>query len=95
MSEEKEKTEAKPRGPKTGKKQVSTNELPKKTLEECLAVIKPIYEIYAGGSATWDEIAGAMNVGSKSPNTKYLIWGAQAYELIVKENDKFHLSETG
>lgn len=95
MSEEKEKTEAKPRGPKTGKKQVSTNELPKKTLEECLAVIKPIYEIYAGGSATWDEIAGAMNVGSKSPNTKYLIWGAQAYELIVKEDDKFHLSETG
>lgn len=63
MSEEKEKIEAKPRGPKTGKKQVSTNELPKKTLEECLAVIKPIYEIYAGGSATWDEIAGAMNVG--------------------------------
>lgn len=53
MSEEKEKIEAKPRGPKTGKKQVSTNELPKKTLEECLAVIKPIYEIYAGGSATW------------------------------------------
>lgn len=51
--------------------------------------------IYAGGSATWDEIAGAMNVGSKSPNTKYLIWSAQAYELIVKEGDKFHLSETG
>ncbi|QYK07881.1 hypothetical protein [Shewanella mangrovisoli] len=95
MTDEAEKAEAKQRGPKTGKKQFSTNELPKKTLEECLAVIKPIHEIYAGGSATWDEIAGAMNVGSKSPNTKYLIWGAQAYELIVKEGDKFHLSETG
>ncbi|CFQ43247.1 Uncharacterised protein [Yersinia frederiksenii] len=95
MPEELEKTEAKQRGPKAGKKQISTNELPKKTLEECIAVIKPIHEIYAGGSATWDEIAGAMNVGSKSPNTKYLIWGAQAYELIVKEGDKFHLSETG
>lgn len=95
MSEETEKADGKQRGPKAGKKQISTNELPKKTLEECLAVIKPIHEIYAGGSATWDEIAGAMNVGSKSANTKYLIWGAQAYELIVKEGDKFHLSETG
>jgi hypothetical protein len=36
-----------------------------------------------------------MNVGSKSPNTKYLIWGAQAYELILKDGEKFHLSETG
>lgn len=95
MTEEAEKSESKARGPKAGKKQISTNELPKKTLEECLSVIKPIHEIYAGGSATWDEIAGAMNVGSKSPNTKYLIWGAQAYELIVKDGDKFHLSETG
>ncbi len=95
MAEETEKSKGKSRGPKAGKKQISTNDLPKKTLEECLAVIKPIHEIYAGGSATWDEIAGAMNVGAKSPNTKYLIWGAQAYELIVKEGDKFHLSETG
>ncbi|KFF68462.1 hypothetical protein IV99_04090 [Pectobacterium brasiliense] len=95
MSEEPEKTVSKQRGAKAGKKHISTNDLPKKTVEECIAVIKPIYEIYAGGSATWDEIAGAMNVGSKSANTKYLIWGAQAYELIVKEGDKFHLSETG
>ena len=95
MSEENEQAETKQRGPKAGRKQISTTDLPKKTLEECLVVIKPIHEIYAGGSATWDEIAGAMNVGSKSPNTKYLIWGAQAYELILKDGEKFHLSETG
>lgn len=95
MSEEKEQAETKQRGPKAGRKQISTTDLPKKTLEECLVVIKPIHEIYAGRSATWDEIAGAMNAGSKSPNTKYLIWGAQAYELILKDGEKFHLSETG
>ena len=95
MSEEMEKAEPKQPGPKSGKKKVSTADLPKKTLEECLVVIKPIHEIYAGGSATWDEIAGAMNVGPKSPNTKYLIWAAQAYELILKDGEKFHLSETG
>lgn len=95
MSEETEQTEAKQPGPRAGRKQISTNDLPKKTLEECLVVIKPIHEIYAGGSATWDEIAGAMNVGPKSPNTKYLIWGAQAYEMILKDGEKFQLTETG
>lgn len=95
MSEETEQAEIKPHSSKVGRKHISTTDLPKKTLEECLVVIKPIHEIYAGGSATWDEIAGAMNVGSKSPNTKYLIWGAQAYELILKDGEKFHLSETG
>lgn len=95
MSEELEKAEIKQRDPKARKKKILTNDLPKKTLEECISVIKPIHEIYASGSATWDEIAGAMNVGSKSANTKYLIWAAQAYEIIVKEGDKFYLSETG
>ncbi|PXZ07591.1 hypothetical protein DKK70_07005 [Gilliamella apicola] len=95
MSQELEKAEVKPRSSRAGKKQISTNDLPKKTLEECIAVIKPIYDTYAGNPVTWDEIAGAMNVGAKSNNTKYLIWGAQAYELIVKEGDKFRLSETG
>ncbi|WP_235041635.1 hypothetical protein [Vreelandella profundi] len=95
MTDEKEKSETKQPGPRAGRKQISTNDLPKKTLEECLVVIKPIHEIYAGGSATWDEIAGAMNVGAKSPNTKYLIWGAQAYELILKDGEKFQLTETG
>lgn len=95
MSQETDGMEIKQSGPKAGRKQISTNDLPKKTLEECLAVIKPIHEIYAGGSATWDEITGAMNVGSKSANTKYLMWAAQAYELIVKEAEKYRLSETG
>ncbi|WOD29605.1 hypothetical protein RYH70_05945 [Alloalcanivorax xenomutans] len=86
---------SKTRGPKSGTKQVSAGELPRKTLEECLEVIRPIHEIYAGATASWDEIASAMGVGAKSNNTKYLIWSAQAYELITKDGEKFSLSETG
>jgi hypothetical protein len=44
---------------------------------------------------SWDELASGMGLGSKSTGTKYLIWAAQAYELIRKEGDKFLLSETG
>ncbi|MFJ5508039.1 hypothetical protein [Pectobacterium jejuense] len=80
---------------KKGIKKVATNELPKKSLEESLAVIKPIHETYAGGLVSWDELASSMGVGAKSNNTKYLIWSAQAYDLIIKEGDKFKLSETG
>ncbi|MFI8979554.1 hypothetical protein [Ectopseudomonas khazarica] len=95
MADDVTKTESKPPVQKVSRTKISTSDLPKRTLEECLSVIKPIHEIYAGRSATWDEIAGAMNVGSKSPNTKYLIWSAQAYELIIKDGEKFNLSETG
>lgn len=80
---------------RSGMKQLSTGELPRKTLEECLAVARPIHEIYAGRAASWDELAMSMGVGPKSAGTKYLIWGAQAYELIRKEGEKFHLTETG
>ncbi|MEQ8270803.1 hypothetical protein [Algiphilus sp.] len=80
---------------KSSNKQLAASDLPRRTLEECLEVARPIHEIYAGSSASWDEIASAMDVGPKSPNTKYLIWAAQAYDLIFKEGDKFRLSETG
>ncbi|WP_144408695.1 hypothetical protein [Chromobacterium vaccinii] len=82
-------------GPKVGQRQIGSTELPRKTLEECLAVAKPIHEIYAGRSASWDEIATTAGIGTKAPNTKYLIWGAQAYDLLVKDGENLALSETG
>lgn len=82
-------------GPKKGSQRISTSKLPRRTLEDCLAVPKVIHEVYAGGPASWDEIAVGMGVGAKSGNTKYLIWGAIAYELILQEGDKYSLSETG
>ncbi|MBL0945101.1 MAG: hypothetical protein IBJ04_12295 [Hydrogenophaga sp.] len=82
-------------GPKAGQRQIGATELPRKTLEECLTVAKPVYEVYAGKSASWDEIATTAGIGTKTTNTKYLIWGAQAYDLLVKDGDNLALSETG
>jgi hypothetical protein len=82
-------------GPKAGQRQIGSTELPRKTLEDCLAVAKPIHEVYAGRSASWDEIATTAGIGTKAPNTKYLIWGAQAYDLLVKDGENLALSETG
>lgn len=82
-------------GPRTGQRQISSTELPRKTLEECLAVAKPIHEVYAGRSASWDEITTTAGIGTKAANTKYLIWGAQAYDLLVKDGENLALSETG
>ena len=83
------------RGAKAGKRQIAATELPRRTLEECLTVAKPVHEVYAGKSASWDEIAATAGLGAKSAGTKYLIWGAQAYDLLVKDGEKLSLSETG
>lgn len=79
---------------RTGQPQISSAELPRKTLEECLEVARPVHEIYAGASATWDEIASTSGRASQSNPTKYLIWSAQAYDLLVRDGDKYALSET-
>lgn len=82
-------------GAKAGQRQIAATELPRRTLEECLVVVKPVHEVYAGKSASWDEIAATAGLGAKTAGTKYLIWGAQAYDLLVKEGENLSLSETG
>lgn len=72
---------------------VSNSDLPRKTLEECLAVARPINDTYADQSVSWDEIAAALNRGPQATATKYLIWGAQAYGLILKDGDNYKLTE--
>ncbi|WP_148252867.1 hypothetical protein [Aidingimonas lacisalsi] len=88
-------SESPKRGPKKGAQRIPTSKLPRRTLEECVSVPKAIHEVYAGGPASWDELAGGMGAGAKSDNTKYLIWGALAYELILQDGEKYNLSETG
>ena len=79
---------------KVGQRQISTAELPRTSLEECLSVARPVHEVYAGNSASWDVIATTAGLASVSNKTKYLIWSAQAYDLLVKDGDKYALSET-
>jgi hypothetical protein len=75
--------------------QLSGETLPRRTLEQALRIARVLHETYAGKSATWDEMAQAMEIGSKSPNTKYLIWAAEAYGLISREKSTLTLAETG
>ena len=53
--------------------QLSGETLPRRSLEQALRVARVLHETYAGKSATWDEVAQALEIGPKSPNTKYLI----------------------
>ena len=82
-------------GAKPGQRQIAATELPRRTLEDCLVVVKPVHEVYAGKSASWDEITATAGIGAKTSSTKYLMWGAQAYDLLVKDGEKLALSETG
>src|SRR5438876_3328407 len=72
---------------------ISNSDLPRKTLEDCIGVARPINDTYADTSVSWDEIAAALGRGPQAPTTKYLIWGAQAYGLIIKDGEKFKLTE--
>ena len=69
-------------------------ELPRRTLEDCLTIARPIHEVYAGKSASWDELATAAGVGARSTVTKYLVWSAQAYDLLIRNGENYELSET-
>jgi hypothetical protein len=88
---------SKSKGP-TSKKpmgsRISAEQLPRKTLEQALRIPKALRETYAGGSASWQEIAKASGLSLSQPN-KYYLWAAQAYNLVEKEGDKFLLTETG
>ncbi|MGN6151959.1 MAG: hypothetical protein ACTHOH_08110 [Lysobacteraceae bacterium] len=88
------KKSAKRPGPAAGRKPVAAADLPRKAIEECISVAKPIHEMYAGQPATWDELATAAGLGARSNNTKYTVWSAQAYDLLIKSGDKYSLSET-
>lgn len=76
--------------------QVSAEALPRRTLPEVVPVAAAIYKNYAGKAASWDDIATALGVSSRTSNTKYLIWSAEAYSLISKdESGQYALQEAG
>jgi hypothetical protein len=79
---------------KTTRNHVSNTDLPRKTIEECLDVARPIHETYADKTVSWDEIAAAIGKSPTYVATKYLIWGAQAYGLIIKDGESYKLTET-
>jgi hypothetical protein len=75
--------------------EIGADVLPRRTLQDAEAVAKALHREYAGKAATWDELAKVLTLGPKSPGMKYLIWSAQAYGLVTKEEGRYSLSETG
>jgi hypothetical protein len=73
---------------------VSAEQLPRKSLEQSLPVAKILRDVFAGGPATWEQIAQALKVGVHQKN-KYPLWAAVAYNIVAKDNESFHLSELG
>jgi hypothetical protein len=77
--------------------QVSSDALPRRTIEEALTVAQLIRDNYAGKATTWTEIAKGFGISEKNPTNKYRLWAAAAYGLIIRQEDgtKFSLGEIG
>jgi hypothetical protein len=75
---------------------VSSEALPRRTLEEALRVATVIRDTYAGKQTSWPEIASALGVSEKNPMNRYPLWSAVAYGLVLKHDDNtYSLGETG
>ncbi len=75
---------------------ISGDVLPRRSLEQVIRVAEILHTTYAGKSASWNEVSQALGIGANSPNTKYIIWGAQSYGIVNKEeNNSISLAETG
>ncbi|MPZ17346.1 MAG: hypothetical protein GEV06_05470 [Luteitalea sp.] len=75
---------------------VSSEALPRRTLEDALRVATVIRDTYAGKPTSWPEIASALGVSEKNPMNRYPLWSAVAYGLVLKhEGNTYSLGETG
>lgn len=81
--------------PQSTRESVPADTLPRRSLEQALRIPETLHSVFAGKTATWDQLADAIGVGAKSPNTKYLIWSAEAYGLVTRAGSDVTLAETG
>jgi hypothetical protein len=76
--------------------QISSEALPRRTLEEALPVAQVIRDTYAGKPASWDEIADALGVAPQHNANRYPLWSAVAYGIVIKhEDNRYSLAEIG
>jgi hypothetical protein len=79
--------------------QLSADAMPRRSLEEAIKVAKVLRQIYASKSASFDELAKAMDTSKNNPNFKYGVWSAIAYGIVnaegSKRNRRYSLAETG
>ncbi len=85
----------KPKATARKRAQVSSEDLPKKTLEDALTIAATIKDNFGKTGATTEQIAKAMDISPSNVNYKYLVWSATAYGIITKEDDVYKVSEIG
>jgi len=75
---------------------VSSDALPRRTLEEAIRIAQVIRDTYAGKATSWPELAKALDVSEKNPVNRYPLWSATAYGIVIKsEGNTYTLGETG
>jgi hypothetical protein len=75
---------------------VSSEALPRRTLEQSLRIAQVIRDTYAGKATSWAELAKALGVSEKNPVNRYPLWSATAYGIVIKGDDNaYSLAETG
>src|SRR5687768_13415522 len=81
---------------KKGQAQIPSEVMPRRTLEQVIHVAQLLHNTFAGKSASWEDVTKALGIGAASANTRYIIWAAQGYGIVHKEeNNMISLSETG
>ena len=90
-------TEPKPAKGTAGKRvYVSAENMPRKTLEDAILIAKKLHEIYAGKSASRDELARAIGSAANTPKTHYLLRSAVAYGIVNDDgSNNYSLAEPG
>jgi hypothetical protein len=73
--------------------------IPRRSLEQAIAVAKTLRQVYAGKSASFEELAKAMDTSITNTDFKYAVWSAVAYGVVnaegVKNSRRYSLAETG
>lgn len=81
---------------KKGQAQIPSEVMPRRALEQVIHVAQLLHNTFAGKSASWEDVTKALGIGAVSANTRYIIWAAQGYGIVHKEeNNMISLSETG
>jgi hypothetical protein len=80
-----------------GRTNLGAEDLPRRTLQDSLALARALHSTYAGKSASWEELCATCEISKQTNSTKYLFWAAKAYGILTKETTGqiFSLSETG
>ena len=85
--------------PAVSSQRVSAEALPRRSLEQALAVAKILRQVFAGKPASADELAKAMGTTRNVADFKYAVWSAVSYGIVNAEgpnqNRRYSLAETG